>query len=81
MSVTAIYSFEAADGKAEELVAMLQQGRDFTMTIEGCQGFEVFQGKDDPEQVRDDRKVGIRRGPPVALRKEREVLCSSTRKH
>jgi quinol monooxygenase YgiN len=47
MSVTAIYSFEAAERKAEELAAMLQQGRDFTMTIEGCEGFEVFQGKDD----------------------------------
>jgi quinol monooxygenase YgiN len=47
MSVTAIYSFQAAEGKAEELVAMLQQGRDFTLTVEGCEGFEVFQGKDD----------------------------------
>jgi quinol monooxygenase YgiN len=50
MSVTAIYSFEAAEGKAEELVAMLQQGRDFTMTVDGCEGFEVFQGKDDPNK-------------------------------
>jgi quinol monooxygenase YgiN len=49
-AVTAIYRFEAADGKAEELVAVLQQGRDFTMTVEGCQGFEVFQGKDDPNK-------------------------------
>ena len=48
MSVTAIYSLQAAEGKAEELVAMLQQGRDFSMTVEGCEGFEVFQGKDDP---------------------------------
>jgi quinol monooxygenase YgiN len=47
MSVTAIYSFQAAEGKAEELVAMLQQGRDFTLTVEGCERFEVFQGKDD----------------------------------
>jgi hypothetical protein len=35
MSVTAIYSLQAAKGKAEELVAMLQQGRDFSMTVEG----------------------------------------------
>jgi quinol monooxygenase YgiN len=50
MSVTAIYSFQAADGKADELVAMLQQGRDFSMTVEGCECFEVFQGKDDPNK-------------------------------
>jgi quinol monooxygenase YgiN len=50
MSVTAIYSFRAAEEKAEELVAMLQQGRDFAMTVEGCEGFEVFQGKDDPNR-------------------------------
>jgi quinol monooxygenase YgiN len=50
MSVTAIYSFQAAEGKAEELVAMLQQGQDFAMTVEGCEGFEVFQGKDDPNR-------------------------------
>jgi quinol monooxygenase YgiN len=50
MSVTAIYSIEAADGKADELLAILRQGRDFTATVEGSEGFDVFQGKDDPHK-------------------------------
>jgi len=35
MSVTAINSLQAAEGRTEELVAMLQQGRDFSATVEG----------------------------------------------
>jgi hypothetical protein len=35
MSVTAIYSFEAAPGKADELLALLQQGREFAASVEG----------------------------------------------
>jgi hypothetical protein len=35
MSVTAINSLQAAEGKTGELVPMLQQGRDFSMTVEG----------------------------------------------
>jgi quinol monooxygenase YgiN len=50
MSVTAIYSIEAAQGKADELLAMLQQGRDFTATVDGSEGFDVFQGRDDPNR-------------------------------
>jgi quinol monooxygenase YgiN len=50
MSVTAIYSIEAAEGKADELLAILRQGRDFTATVEGSEGFDVFQGKDDPHK-------------------------------
>jgi quinol monooxygenase YgiN len=48
MSVIAIYNIRAADGKADDLLAMLRQGRDFTSTVEGSESFEVFQGKDDP---------------------------------
>jgi quinol monooxygenase YgiN len=50
MSVTAIYDIRAADGKAEQLLAILRQGRDFTATVEGSEGFEIFQGKDDPHK-------------------------------
>lgn len=50
MSVAAIYSFEAAEGRADELLAILMQGRDFAATVEGSEGFEVFQGKDDPHR-------------------------------
>jgi quinol monooxygenase YgiN len=47
VSVTVIYSIEAADGKADELLAIVRQGRDFAATVEGSEGFEVFQGHDD----------------------------------
>jgi quinol monooxygenase YgiN len=50
MSVTVIYSFQAAQGKADELLAILRQGRDFSATVEGCEGFEVYQGHDDPRR-------------------------------
>ena len=50
MSVTAIDSIEAAEGKAEELLAILRQGRDFTKTVEGSEGFEVYQRQDDPNR-------------------------------
>ena len=52
MSVTAVYSFEAKEGKADELLAMLQQGRDFALSVDGCEGFEVYQGKDNPHSFR-----------------------------
>ena len=50
ISVTAIYSIEAAEGKAEELLAILKQGRDFTATVDGSESFDVFQGMDDPHK-------------------------------
>jgi quinol monooxygenase YgiN len=50
MTVAAIYRFRAADGKAEELLAMLRQGRDVAATVEGCEKFEVYQGSDDPHK-------------------------------
>jgi quinol monooxygenase YgiN len=48
MSVTAIYRFEASQGKSDDLLETLRQGRDFTASVEGSEGFEVYQGKDDP---------------------------------
>ena len=42
---------EAAEGKSAELLALLQQGRDFTLTVDGCEGFDVYQGKDDRHQL------------------------------
>jgi quinol monooxygenase YgiN len=48
MSLTAIYPIRAKKGKESELLQMLQQGRDFALTVDGCEGFEIFQHKDDP---------------------------------
>jgi quinol monooxygenase YgiN len=50
MSVTAIYSFEAAPGKADELLAILQQGREFAASVEGFEAYDVYQGNDDPHR-------------------------------
>jgi quinol monooxygenase YgiN len=51
VSVVQVVRMEAADGKAAELLALLQGGRDFTLTVAGCEAFEVLQGKDDPDQL------------------------------
>jgi quinol monooxygenase YgiN len=50
MSVAAIYNVRAAEGKSDELLAILRQGRDFAATVEGSEGFEVFQGMEDPHK-------------------------------
>ena len=50
MRVTAIYRFRAAPGKADELLAMLRQGRDFALSVDGCEAFEIQQGTSDPHE-------------------------------
>jgi quinol monooxygenase YgiN len=50
MSVTIVVNFQAAEGNAEKLLALLQQGRDFSRKAEGCESFEVFQRQDDPNK-------------------------------
>ena len=50
MSVSVIYTFRAADEKADELLAMVRQGRDFAKSAGGNEGFEVYQGSDDPHK-------------------------------
>jgi quinol monooxygenase YgiN len=48
MRVTAIYLVQAKPGKEGELLEMLQQGREFALGVDGCVGFDVFQGHEDP---------------------------------
>ena len=50
MSVAIIYRFRARDGKAAELLTLLQGARDFSLTVDGCEGFDVYQGQSDPHQ-------------------------------
>ncbi|HET9327452.1 MAG TPA: antibiotic biosynthesis monooxygenase family protein [Candidatus Eisenbacteria bacterium] len=50
MSVAIIYRFRAREDKSAELLTLLQQGRDFSLTVDGCEEFDVYQGKDDPHQ-------------------------------
>lgn len=47
MSVTVFFNFQAAPGNAGELLALLRQGRDFGLTVPGCEAYEIQQGKDD----------------------------------
>jgi len=50
MSVTVIINFEAAQGHAEALLAILQEGRDFGLTVDGCEAYDVYQGKEEPHK-------------------------------
>jgi quinol monooxygenase YgiN len=50
MSVTIVVNFQASEGNAAKLLALLQQGRDFSRKAEGCESFEVFQRQDDPNK-------------------------------
>lgn len=50
MSVTVIYEFRSADGRATELLDLLQQGRDFARGVAGCDGFDVYRGDNDPNR-------------------------------
>ena len=47
MAVYQIVRLQAVEDKADDLLAMLRQGRDFALTVDGCEGFDVYQGKDD----------------------------------
>ena len=50
MSVTIVVNFQAAEGNAANLAALLQQGRDFSRKADGCESFEVYQRQDDPNK-------------------------------
>ena len=49
MSVFQIVTLRAADGKADELRPILDGGREFALTVDGCEGFEIYQSADAPE--------------------------------
>ena len=51
VSVVQVVRMEALEGKTAELLALLQQGRAFTLTVAGCEEFEIYQGKDDPHRL------------------------------
>ena len=51
MSVTVFYDFQAAPGRAEELLALLRAGRDFGLTVPGCEDYEVHQSETDPHRL------------------------------
>jgi quinol monooxygenase YgiN len=48
MSEILVYNLRAVDGKAAELLGALRQSRDFGLTVDGCEAYEIFQSNDDP---------------------------------
>jgi quinol monooxygenase YgiN len=51
MSVTIFYDVHATPGNADELLAVLLAGRDFGITVPGCEAYEVFQAEADPHRL------------------------------
>jgi quinol monooxygenase YgiN len=47
MSVDVVINFEAAPGRAADLLPLLQEGRDISRAADGCVSFELFQRQDD----------------------------------
>lgn len=47
MSETFILDFHASAGNAGALLALLQEGRDFSLKADGCEAFDVYQRVDD----------------------------------
>lgn len=53
MSVTIVVNFQAGEGNAEHLLALLQKGRDFCRKAEGCESLEVFSPQQEHLEVMD----------------------------
>jgi quinol monooxygenase YgiN len=52
MSVTIFYDFRATPGNADELLALLLSGRDFGLTVPGCEAYEVYQDDAEPHRLK-----------------------------
>lgn len=50
MSIFQIVTLQAADGKADDLRPMLEDGRDFARAADGCEGIEIYRSTDDPNR-------------------------------
>ena len=50
MSVMVIVNFRASDGNADALLALLQDGRDVSLTAAGCEAFDLYRRDDDPQK-------------------------------
>ena len=49
MSTVQVVRLKAAEGKADELRGIVEQARSFALTVDGCEGFDVYQAEDAPE--------------------------------
>jgi quinol monooxygenase YgiN len=50
MSINVVINFEAAPGRADELLPLLQEGRDISRTAQGCESFDLFRRGDDADR-------------------------------
>ncbi len=50
MSVNVVVNFHAAEGNADALLVLLQQGRDMSRGADGCEFFDLYQREDDPQR-------------------------------
>jgi quinol monooxygenase YgiN len=50
MSTVQVVRLKAADGKADELRAIVEQGRSFALNVDGCEAFDIYQAEDAPER-------------------------------
>lgn len=45
-----VVNFHAAEGNAEKLLPLLQEGRDRSRAADGCESFDLYQREDDPQK-------------------------------
>jgi len=51
MSTVQVVRLTAAEGKADELRGIIEQARSFALTVDGCEGFEVYEAEDAPGSI------------------------------
>jgi quinol monooxygenase YgiN len=49
VTIAQVVRLQAAEGKADELWPLLEAGRGFALTVDGCEGFEIYQGTETAE--------------------------------
>lgn len=47
MSINVVINFQAAEGRAGELLPLLMEGRDISRAADGCESFDLFRREDD----------------------------------
>jgi len=45
-----VINFQASEGNADGLLALPQEGRDMSREAKGCEAFDLYQRKDDPDR-------------------------------
>jgi quinol monooxygenase YgiN len=51
MSTVQIVRLRAAEGKADELRGIIEQARSFSLTVDGCEAFDVYEAAETPGSI------------------------------